>query len=129
VFRTVIVVVALTVAGCAPAKRAGSAAKTAVIECGKQDASAIASLLASFAVRAAIAGKLDVKELETVATGAALGVASCAYAEFLREYKRLAKEQVAALGGEQDVVVQLQQALARVSGGVTVVLADGTTVQ
>jgi hypothetical protein len=129
VLKYVIVVVALTVGACAPAKRAGSAAKTAAILCAKQDASSIASLLASFAVRSAIAGKLDVKELETVATGAGLGVASCAFGAFLAEWKRLRKAEPVALMGEPDVTVQLQQALARVSGGATVVLADGTEVR
>jgi len=124
VFRTVIAVIALT--ACATAHRAGDAAKPALIDCAKQDASSIAALLAAFGVRSALAGKLDVEALETTAKGAALGVATCAFAEFTREYRKLAKEQAAALGGEQDAVVQLQQALARCSGGAQVVLLDGT---
>jgi hypothetical protein len=124
VFRIVIAVIALT--ACGPAGRAVTAGKTAVIECGKQDASAIVSLLASFGVRAAIVGKLDVKELETAATGAALGVASCAFGAFLAEWRRLRRAEPVALLGEPDVTVQLQQALAKVSGGTKVVLSDGT---
>lgn len=105
---------------CATVERGGSAGKHAVIECGKQDGPSIAGLLATFGARSAIAGKVDVAAIETAATGAAFGVGSCALAEFLREYKRLAKEQVAALGGEPDVVIQLQGVLARVSGGAEV---------
>lgn len=121
---TVIAVGLLT--SCATAHRAGDVAKPAIIDCAKQSASGVAALLAAFGVRSAIAGKLDVEALETTAKGAALGVATCAVASFLREYKRLAKEQVAARGGDDDPVVELQAMLERVSGGAKVVLADGT---
>lgn len=122
VIRNVILVIALT--ACATANRARVAGEHAAVVCGKQSAPSIASLLAHFGVLAAL-GKLDQEAAETAGLGAGAGVGSCALAEFLREYKRLAKVQVAALGGAPDMVVQLQAALARVSGGATVQLADG----
>lgn len=115
---------------CATVKRGTAAGKYAGIECIEQDGPAIAGLLARFGVQAAIGG-FDRKAFETAALGSALGVASCAYGEFLREYQRLGKDQVAtrSLVATADPVVELQAMLAQASGGAPVRLADGTVVQ
>ena len=116
----------LLVTSCATAQRAGSAAKEAIIDCAKQDGPAIVAGVAHFGARAIIDGHIDWEAIETAAKGAGLGVGSCAVAEFLRAYKAAEKTQVAARGGEPDVVVQGQAVLARLTGGAGVKLADGT---
>lgn len=116
----------LAITGCAETKEYAGAGGHAVIDCGKQDLPAIASLLASLAVETAVAGKIDWPKVETLAKGKGLGVGSCALAEFLRAIKKHPEPQVAAAGGVTDVVVQGQAVLARVSGGATVRLADGS---
>jgi len=118
--------VSLVSVACATAHRAGDAAKPALIDCAKQNASGIVALLAAFGVRSAIEGRLDVDALETIAKGQAAGVAACAFAEFVRAWKAKPTPQVAARGGDDDPVVELQALLERVSGGAKVVLADGT---
>ena len=127
--RLKVLCVLLLATSCATAKRAGSAAKEAIIDCAKQDGPAIVAGVAHFGARAIIDGHIDWEAIETAAKGAGLGVGSCAVAEFLRAYKRLAKEQIAARGGEPDAVVQGQAVLARLSGGAGVKLADGTVMQ
>ena len=124
-----LVCVLLLVTACAATQRAGSAAKHAVIDCGKQYAPAIIAGVAHFGARAIIDGRIDWEAIETAAKGAGLQVGSCAVAEFLRAYRQLSKEQVAARGGEPDVVAQGQAVLARVSGGASVKLADGAVMQ
>lgn len=112
---------------CATVERGAAAGKHAALECGEQHAPSIASLLARFGAIAALGG-YDRKAFETAALGSALGVASCAYGEFLREYQRLGKDQPAAraLVATSDPVVELQELMRQASGGAPVRLADGT---
>lgn len=115
---------------CATVERGAAAGKHAALECGVQHAPSIASLLARFGAIAALGG-YDRKAFETAGQGAALGVLSCAYGEFLREYQRLGKDQPAAraLVATSDPVVELQELMRQASGGAPVRLADGTVMQ
>jgi hypothetical protein len=122
----ILTILVLATLGCSTVDRAAGAAKHALIDCGKQYAPTIAAELARWGVESAIAGKVDLQELEQSAKGLGLGAGSCAVAEFLRAWKARQPVGIAALGGEPDLVTQLHGVLARVSGGVPVRLADGT---
>lgn len=132
--RTVIAVLSATIwwtlaISCTKTKPYTDSAGHAVIDCGKQDLTAIAALAADLGARAALAGHVDWDAIETAAKGAGLGVGSCALAEFLRAIRKQPLPQVAAMTGGPvpDLVALGQAALARVSGGASVKLADGTT--
>lgn len=106
--------------GCATAKHGATSAKTAVIECGKQDLPSIVAAVARWGVESALAGKVDWPSIETQAKGMALGTGSCAYAELIRAFKSKPTVQTATLGGGPDDLVAAEAGLLRVSGGAEV---------
>ncbi|HKP07592.1 MAG TPA: hypothetical protein VJU58_10110, partial [Microbacterium sp.] len=121
--------VGYTMLGCATVERAGGAAKSAVVECGKQFAPSAAALLARWGVKSAITGHPDWADIEQTALGLGEGAGVCAVAEFLNAWKHSPAPQVAALGGTTGVVAEGQAVLERLRahvGGAKLQLVDGS---
>ena len=109
--------------GCAAAHRGYTAGKVAALECGKLNLAPAAALLARWGVEDALAGKVQWDKHEADAAGFALGVGTCAYAEFVRYDKAKPTVQALAVGAVPD---DGSAGLARLANGMQVVLADGT---
>lgn len=109
--------------GCSAASRGYTAGKVAALECGKLNLAPAAALLARWGVEDALAGKIDWAKHEQDATGFALGVGTCAYAEALKAYRSKPTVQAMSLGAQPD---DGSAGLARLAKGAQVVLADGT---
>lgn len=120
----VMLVVSLT--SCATAKRAGTAGKVAVVDCGKPALAPAAALLARWAVEDAMAGKIQWSAHEQDALGVGLGVGTCAYAEFRRAYKAKPTVQALATGPAPDDGSAGLARLRAKLGGAEIRLADGS---
>lgn len=121
----VMLVASLT--SCATAKRAETAGKTAVVECGKPALAPAAALLARWAVEDAQAGKIQWDAHERDALAMALGIGTCAYASLRAAYKAKPTVQALAVGSAPDDGSAGLERLRAQLGGAEIHLADGTS--
>lgn len=112
--------VAVAAGGCATTERAGTAAKNAVVDCGKQYGPGVAASIARWAAESAIAGRVDWAAIEESAKALGVGVGGCAVFTFWRAFQSRPRPELAAratVEGPADDVAQGEAVLARLSAG------------